>query len=384
MLQLPPLYPILDGQASLSLSEQVKRLGDAGFPLVQFRGKPHSPRRQWEELRKALQAAHENGGWPLICVNDRTDLAVLAAAEGLKPWGAHLGQEDLPPSIAQALPGLEGLHLGTSTHGPKEWADLDPACDHAGVGPFRATPSKGDHALPIGLQGLREGCKALRGKQVAPIAIGGLTLADARACFDAGAESLAMIGELSRAENPAELLWQAQAARWAVRPPVKKGQGIALIGGSGCGKSTLAKELGQRLGLPVKDLDEVVVERAGKSIAGIFAEEGEPAFRKLEAEVTCEAFQTPAVLALGGGAWETAGIREAAVASNMAVLWIAENPVRIWDRVAHDPVRPLAQDRLGYMTRWRNRTSRWMEAPMLLPLGRSACELAAFIVENMD
>jgi len=358
------------------------RLGDAGFPLVQFRGKPHNPRNQWDELRKALQQSAENGGWPLICVNDRTDLAVLAAAEGLHPWGAHLGQEDLPPSVARQLPGLEGLHFGTSTHSLKEWTSMDPACDHAGVGPFRATFSKGDHAAPIALQGLREGCRALRSQNIAPIAIGGLTLADARACFDAGAESLAMIGELNRGEDLSELLWQAQAARWSVRPPFKKGQGIALVGGSGSGKSTLARELGVRLGLPVKDLDEVVVERAGKSIARIFAEDGEPVFRRLEAEVTCEAFHTPAVLALGGGAWETASIREAARLSDMAVLWIAENPVRIWDRVAHDPVRPLAQDRLGYMTRWKTRTPRWMEASMVLPLGRPASELAAFLVEN--
>jgi shikimate kinase len=249
------------------------------------------------------------------------------------------------------------------------------------VGPFRATDSKGDHASPIGIAGLREGCRALRGQGITPVAIGGLTLEDARTCFDAGAESLAMIGEIVRAVEPGELLWKAQLARWAMRPPLHRGQGIALVGGSGCGKSTLAKELGRSLGIPVVDLDEWIVERAGKSIARIFAEDGEPAFRHLEAELTCEALQKPAVLALGGGAWETDGIRAAAWASGFAVLWIAENPGRIWERVAHDPVRPLAQDRDTYMARWRARTPRWMEAPMLLPLGRSAAEIALALIE---
>jgi thiamine-phosphate diphosphorylase len=380
LLQLPPLYPITDASLELSLSEQVQLLGGAGFPLVQFRGKPQNPRTQWEELRKALAASNSNGGWPLICINDRPDLAVLAIREGLFPWGLHLGQEDLPPSEARKLPGLEDLHLGCSSHTPGEWEQPDPACDHGGIGPFRPTPSKGDHASPIGIAGLREGCKTLRAMGIAPIAIGGLTLADAKPVFEAGAESMAMIGEIARSDQPRDLLWQVQLARWGVRPPFRKGQGIALVGGSGCGKSTLARELGERLKLPVRDLDEVVVERAGKPIAQIFSEDGEPAFRRQEAEITCEAFRQPSVLALGGGAWETERIRKAAMASDHAVLWIAENPGRIWERVACDPVRPLAQDREVYMTRWRHRTARWMEAPMLLPLGRSAVDIALALV----
>ncbi|HNX95034.1 MAG TPA: shikimate kinase [Holophaga sp.] len=383
MLQLPPIYPITDGALDVSLAAQIQRLGDAGFPLVQFRGKPQNPRTQWEELREALAASHENAGWPLICVNDRSDLAVLAAREGWTLWGLHLGQDDLPPAVAKELPGLAGLHFGTSTHLAKEWEQLDAVCDHAGVGPFRATGSKGDHLAPIGLLGLRAGCRALRSKGLAPIAIGGLTLEDAKACFDAGAESLAMIREVARALDPSELLWQAQLDRWAVRPPLRKGQGVALVGGSGCGKSTLAKELGVRLGLPVKDLDEVIVQRAGKPIARIFEEDGEPAFRRLEADVTAEAFQSPAVLALGGGAWESTAIRAAARESEYPVLWIAENPARVWARIAHDPVRPLAQERSVFIARWRSRTARWMEAPMVLPLGRSASELAEALVASL-
>jgi len=380
LLHLPPIYPITDGSLETPLAQQVQRLGEAGFPLVQFRGKPQNPRTQWEELRKALRASAENGGWPLICVNDRADLAFLAAREGLAPWALHLGQDDLPACEARKLPGLEALHFGASTRNDREWNHVDPACDHAGVGPYRATGSKTDHAAPIGLAGLREGCKALRAQCVTPVAIGGLTLEDAKTCFEAGAESLSMIGEVVRAEDPRELLWSAQLARWAVHPPVRAGQGIALVGGSGCGKSTLARELGHALDLPVRDLDELIVARAGKPIANIFAEDGEPVFRALEAELTQAAFQEPAVLALGGGAWENESTRRAAWSSGFAVLWIAENPRRIWDRVAHDPIRPLAQDHDVYMARWRARTPRWMEAPMLLPLGRNAADIAGALV----
>jgi len=183
--------------------------------------------------------------------------------------------------------------------------------------------------------------------------------------------------------DPAGLLWEAQREHWRLRPPLRAGQGVALIGGSGCGKSTLAQELGERLGLSIQDLDATVALRAGKAIARIFAEDGEPTFRALETEVTCQAFQTPGVLALGGGAWESPAIRNAAQASGFAVLWIAENPGRVWQRVAQDPCRPLAQARETFLARWRARTPQWLEAPRVLPLGRSPGQLAEALQEAM-
>jgi len=194
--------------------------------------------------------------------------------------------------------------------------------------------------------------------------------------FRAGAASLWVTAGMAGLDSSSDFLWQAQCLRWSIRPPFRRGQGVALVGGSGCGKSTLAKKLGGRLGLPVQDVDEVIALHAGKSIPRIFSEDGEAAFRRLETEATCRAFQSPAVLALGGGAWESEAIREAARASGYAVLWIAEHPGRVWDRVARDPGRPLAQERKAFMDRWRSRMPRWSEAAMVLPLGRSASRLA--------
>ncbi|HET8714538.1 MAG TPA: thiamine phosphate synthase, partial [Holophagaceae bacterium] len=218
MRPLPPLYPITDAGRPEPLAAQVARLGAAGFPLVQFRGKPLDAGEQGAQLREALRATASDGGWPLICVNDRADLAVLAAREGLAPWGLHLGQSDLPHAEAAALPGLADLRLGASTHHPGEWNVASAPVDHAGVGPFRATGTKADHEPPIGLEGLAAGCAALRTKGISPIAIGGLRVEDAEACFQAGAESLAMVGEIGRAEDPAALGWAVQRARWRARP----------------------------------------------------------------------------------------------------------------------------------------------------------------------
>ena len=166
MLHLPPLYPITDATRPESLSAQIRRLGEVGFPLVQFRGKPLDTRAQWVELRMALSEAAANGSWPLICVNDRADLAMLAAREGLAPWGLHLGQGDLPAAEARKLPGLAETHIGASSHEVAEWTTVDAACDHAGVGPFRGTATKSDHAGPSGVEGLRAGCAALRARGV--------------------------------------------------------------------------------------------------------------------------------------------------------------------------------------------------------------------------
>ena len=377
VLNLPPLYPITDATSPEPLAEQVRRLGAAGFPLVQFRGKPLEAKDQWVQLRQALTEAAANGGWPQICVNDRADLAVMAAREGLPPWGLHLGQGDFPPSEARSLPGLSTLHLGTSTHKLAEWLAVDPACDHAGLGPVRATLTKGDHAKPIGLEGLRSGCLVLRGLGLAPVAIGGLTMADAQSCFGAGAESLAMVGEIGRSTDPGELLWQAQVLRWQARPPLHAAGGVVLVGGSGCGKSTFGQCLSQRMGLPFVDLDREVERQAGKPVSLIFLENGEAAFRDLEWKTLQQWLARPSVIALGGGAWEAEHVRNQAGTAGFQVIWLNENPATAWQRVALDPQRPLARDRAAFMNRWRLRMARWETASMLLPLGRSAEALVA-------
>ena len=63
---------------------------------------------------------------------------------------------------------------------------------------------------------------------------------------------------------------------------------IALTGFMGCGKSSVGKELSVLLRMPLIDLDKYIVDKAGKSIADIFAEQGEKAFRDLESEALAE------------------------------------------------------------------------------------------------
>ena len=81
---------------------------------------------------------------------------------------------------------------------------------------------------------------------------------------------------------------------------------ITLTGFMGSGKTTVGKVLADFLGCPFMDLDDLIVKKAGKSIPEIFAQDGEPAFRQLEAQLlrqTVEKYtENTVVLALGGGA----------------------------------------------------------------------------------
>ncbi|MBK8789243.1 MAG: thiamine phosphate synthase [Holophagaceae bacterium] len=138
-----------------------------GLPVGPVPGQAPGRQTQWLELRAALAEAAAKGGWPMICVNDRADLAILAAREGLAPWGLHLGQEDLPAGEARACLGWRGLHVGASTHAGW-WAAVDPACDHPGLAPSGARPPRPTTPGPSAWRGLRAGCAALRARPSPP------------------------------------------------------------------------------------------------------------------------------------------------------------------------------------------------------------------------
>lgn len=116
---------------------------------------------------------------------------------------------------------------------------------------------------------------------------------------------------------------------------------IFLIGFMGTGKTTVGRALSDQLDLRFVDMDDVIVERAGKSIPEIFAEDGEPAFRAIERQVAHDlANQQGLVVATGGGV--------VLDPDNMAdfhagglVVCLSAAPGTILDRVEGDTNRPL-------------------------------------------
>ncbi|HBT76413.1 MAG TPA: shikimate kinase [Planctomycetaceae bacterium] len=116
-------------------------------------------------------------------------------------------------------------------------------------------------------------------------------------------------------------------------PPPRR---ITLIGYRGTGKTTLARLLGQRLGLPVFDSDPLIERRAGKSIAAIFAEDGEAHFRDLEATIIAELLDGgPMILSPGGGAVLRASTRNR-MREGSTVVWLTASPEVIDRRINGD------------------------------------------------
>jgi shikimate kinase len=115
---------------------------------------------------------------------------------------------------------------------------------------------------------------------------------------------------------------------------------IVLIGFMGAGKTTVGRLIAQRLGLPFADSDQVIERRAGRTVAELFAADGEVAFRELEKGVVLELLAGPdAVLALGGGAVQDPVTRSAVAARTAIHLKVGEQQVRA--RIGSDPRRPL-------------------------------------------
>lgn len=111
---------------------------------------------------------------------------------------------------------------------------------------------------------------------------------------------------------------------------------IVLIGYRGTGKTTVARLLAERLGRRWLDADVELEARAGKSIAQIFADDGEQAFRSLEAQVLAEALQGASlVIAAGGGVVLRDENREL-LRRIGSVVWLEASPETLYDRIQAD------------------------------------------------
>jgi thiamine-phosphate pyrophosphorylase len=186
---LPRFYPILDTDVSLRHGidpmDAARQILDAGARILQFRHKGFLSREAFAWLEQIAELTRSAGA--MLVVNDRADLAQLFGA------ALHLGQDDLLPSIARRVVGPDAT-VGFSTHNE---AQLRAACaepaDYLALGPIFGTVTKENPDPTVGLDELRR----LRPISNRPlVAIGGITRANAIHALDAGADSVAVIGDL--------------------------------------------------------------------------------------------------------------------------------------------------------------------------------------------
>lgn len=141
---------------------------------------------------------------------------------------------------------------------------------------------------------------------------------------------------------------------------------VYLVGFMGSGKTTLARALGRRLGWRHVDLDEEIERREERTVSQLFAEQGEPYFRKVEREVLLSFLPMRNVVVATGGGTFVQPANRADILADGVVVWLDVPFSRIVDRVPSDGRRPLAADREAFAALFEERRAAYRQAHLRL------------------
>lgn len=162
---------------------------------------------------------------------------------------------------------------------------------------------------------------------------------------------------------------------------------VVLVGPPGAGKSTVGRLLADHLGTGFRDTDDDIVATAGKPIADIFVDDGEPHFRELEkAAVVSALTDHQGVLALGGGAVLAEPTR--ALLKGRPVVYLEVALADAVKRVGLDAPRPLLA--VNPRQQWRELMERrrplYLEvaAAVVTTEGRTPEQVAAAVLESLE
>src|SRR5579872_1184490 len=180
-------YPVVDSVA------WVARLALLGVGTIQLRAKNLSEADALQTVKDALEVIH--GTSAKLVVNDYWRAAIATGAKHL-----HLGQEDLTDADIPAIRAA-GLTLGISTH---DEAELETALaaqpDYVALGPIFRTTLKSMRFAPQGIAKITEWKK--RVGAIPLVAIGGIKLEHASEIYTAGADSIAVVSDVTQNADP--------------------------------------------------------------------------------------------------------------------------------------------------------------------------------------
>jgi thiamine-phosphate pyrophosphorylase len=180
-------YPVVDSVA------WVARLALLGAGTIQLRAKELNDSEALQIVTDAIEVI--KGTDAKLVVNDHWRAAIVAGAKHL-----HLGQEDLAEADLKAIRDA-GLTLGISTH---DDAELETALrakpDYIALGPIFPTTLKSMRFAPQGIPKITEWKKRIGG--IPLVAIGGIKLEQAKEIFAAGADSIAVVSDVTQHPDP--------------------------------------------------------------------------------------------------------------------------------------------------------------------------------------
>ena len=212
------LYALLDPERAggATLGGLAQAVADGGATLVQLRDKLGSTRQLVAQVRD-LKAVLAPRSIPLL-VNDRVDVALAAAADGV-----HVGQDDIEPEDARRLLGpgpIIGLSVKTVAQAQAVPVGV---VDYVCIGGVFATASKHNPEPPVGIDGLKSILAVIRRRapQLPIGAIAGIDATNAAAVMDAGVDGIAVITALSLAADVSEA---ARALRGIVDAGLRPGR----------------------------------------------------------------------------------------------------------------------------------------------------------------
>ena len=194
-----PLCAIVDadaaGRAGWQLLDLARAFLDGGARFLQLRAKSMPGADLLDASTRLVALARRYDA--TVVINDRADLARLSGADGV-----HVGQEDLAPADVRRVIGDSAI-VGLSTHTVDQ---LDAAAaapvSYLAIGPVFGTATKDTGYDAVGLEMVREASRRAAARGLPLVAIGGITLARAALVIEAGAASVAVIGDLLASDDP--------------------------------------------------------------------------------------------------------------------------------------------------------------------------------------
>jgi len=194
-VQIKGLYVIIDTDSlkGCSRTDITKQVLDGGARIIQLRDKT-TPQKELLSIAIELKKLCTQYN-ALFIVNDYMDIALASNADGL-----HIGQGDLPVSVARKLLPIDKI-IGCSVYTPEQAITAQSeGADYIAIGAIYPTASKDDVEV-VGLERLR----LIKEKAELPmVALGGITYDNISDVFSAGADSVAMISAILGAATPKE------------------------------------------------------------------------------------------------------------------------------------------------------------------------------------